>query len=105
MKMISLFISHSKKDYDFAHRLALDLQKNNFQIWFDEWSIKIGENIVEKISDGLKKTDYIIVVLSKQAVQSKWVEKEWQTKYWNEVKKDEYRFFLLKLMSAKYPSF
>jgi hypothetical protein len=53
--------------------------------WLDEWQIKVGDCIVSSIQDGLKSSDYIIVVLSPAAVASGWVEREWKDAYWSEV--------------------
>ncbi|WP_312721899.1 toll/interleukin-1 receptor domain-containing protein, partial [Escherichia sp. AM3] len=63
----------------------MDLEANGYAPWLDEWDIKVGESIPERISDGLEEADFVIVILSGNAVSSKWVEREWQTKYWNEI--------------------
>lgn len=82
-----VFISHSSFDKPFAKLLCMDLEANGYRPWLDEWDIKVGESIPEKISSGLRDADFVIVILSENAVSSKWVEREWQTKYWNEIEK------------------
>lgn len=80
-----LFISHSSADKDFVRGLAVDLAARGHQPWLDEWEILAGESITEHVSAGIEDADFLILVLSKAAVQSRWVEQEWQAKHWTEV--------------------
>lgn len=84
-----IFISHSSKDKTFARWIGTDLKESGHNPWLDEWEIKIGESIPTKISEGVKVADFVIVILSENAVKSNWVEKEWQNKYWDEVNSGE----------------
>lgn len=81
----SVFISHSSEDKPFARWIAADLKASGHKPWLDEWEIKIGESIPAKISMGVKEADFVIVILSGNAINSNWVEKEWHNKYWDEV--------------------
>lgn len=98
-----IFISHSSKDKAFAKILCMDLEANGYIPWLDEWDIKVGESIPEKISNGLQEADFIIVILSENSVASKWVEREWQTKYWNEIDKGCINVLPLLLKDCKIP--
>ena len=80
-----VFMSHSSADKGFVRGLAVDLAAMGHQPWLDEWDILAGESIIEKVSAGIEDADFVLVVLSKNAVASKWVENEWQAKYWAEV--------------------
>lgn len=86
--MAKVFISHSSKDREFAVKLASDLHKLGHEPWLDEWEIKVGECIISKIEHGISEADYVVVVLSPRSVESGWVEKEWKTKYWDEIKQN-----------------
>ncbi|MCG3117992.1 MAG: hypothetical protein ALAOOOJD_00125 [bacterium] len=81
-----VFISHSSKDKQFANWLYVDLANAGHRPWLDEPDIRAGESIPTKIASGIHDCDYVVVVLSANAVKSQWVEREWQAKYWNEVK-------------------
>lgn len=81
-----IFLSHSSADKNFVRGLAVDLAAMGHQPWLDEWDILAGESIVERVSSGIEDADFVLVLLSKNAVSSKWVETEWQTKYWDEVR-------------------
>jgi formylglycine-generating enzyme required for sulfatase activity len=74
--MRTVFISYSSKDRDFAERLATDLRASGAGVWFDQWEIKVGDSIAQKINDGIHDNDYLAVVLSPDSVASAWVRKE-----------------------------
>jgi len=80
-----VFISHSSKDKQFARWLAIDLASAGHRPWLDEWQIRAGESIPTRVSEGISDCDFVVVVLSEHAIQSRWVEREWQAKYWDEV--------------------
>lgn len=82
----NVFISYSSKDEQFASRLASDLRVAGHTPWLGEWEIKVGQSIIEKISKGIDGAHCVIVILTEHAIASKWVEREWQPKYWDEVR-------------------
>ena len=60
-----VFISHASKDkQEIAKPLAEALKKLNLNVWYDEFSLNIGDNIPQKIDDGLKNSKIGIVILS-----------------------------------------
>jgi hypothetical protein len=71
-----VFISHSSRDNALASRLAGDLRKDGFEVWYDNEQIHVGDTIMDKIDRGLSNCDYMIIVLSPQAVASAWVRQE-----------------------------
>lgn len=80
-----IFISHSSKDKEFVRNLAEDLNALGHTPWLDEHSIRVGDCIVSKVEEGVTAADYVVVALSPNSVNSGWVEREWKTKYWDEV--------------------
>lgn len=78
--MGSVFFSHSSKDKSLARRIADDLRKRGVQVWLDEWEILVGDSITQRIQHGLEQSEFVAVLLTRQSVQSGWVEKEWQGK-------------------------
>ncbi len=85
--MAKIFISHSLKDKEFARKLSSDLSVLGHDPWLDEWEIKVGECIPSKIENSISKTDYVIIILSPSSVKSGWVDREWKTKYWEEIER------------------
>lgn len=100
---IVVFLSHSSKDKDFVRQLAGDLTKNNIDIWLDEQMIKVGDSIAEKISQGLAESDYFLVALSNNSVQSEWVKKELNHALVSEIEEKKVKILPLKLSDCEIP--
>jgi hypothetical protein len=83
--MANVFLSHSSQDKDFVRRLADDLRDLGHEPWLDEWKIRVGDCIVSKIQEGLAQADYVVLVLTPEAVASGWVDREWKAAYWSEI--------------------
>ncbi len=74
--MASIFLSHSSEDKEFVRDLHKILVDNGINSWIDEAEIKIGDSLLNKISEGIKKADYVAIILSPKSIKSSWVEKE-----------------------------
>jgi hypothetical protein len=70
------FLSYNNKDKVWVEKLAEDLIQNGIKIWFDKWAIYPGDSIPRKIQEGFDRSNFFIIVLSKNALESKWVENE-----------------------------
>lgn len=75
-----IFISYSKKDSDFAHKLADDLTAAGFEIWIDR-SIGGGEQWRETIEKNLKAAGEVVIVVSPNSMASEWVKHEGSLAY------------------------
>lgn len=73
---MDVFISHASADKDFANLLSAKLRKADLSVWQDEQEIKWGDDWVSKIADGITKSNYILLLLSKQSINSSWVKTE-----------------------------
>ena len=80
-----VFISHSSRDKPAVKSLTKDLRRAGIDVWLDEWHIRVGTPITQAIQAGLESSEYVAVWLTRHAVQSRWVEREWQAKYQDEV--------------------
>lgn len=83
--MAKIFISYSSTDKEFVLRLSEDLRGLGHAPWLDEWEVRVGDSIPAKIAQGLTDCQYLVVVLSRRAIESGWVQREWSAKYWEEV--------------------
>ena len=81
---IKVFLSYSSTDAELARRLALDLRSVNIDVWLDQWQLGVGEEIAQKIDKGVEQADFVIVLLTRASVASKWVQHEWRQKVLNE---------------------
>lgn len=79
--LYSYFISYSSADEEFAKRLHADLQKNNVRCWFAPEDMKIGDKIRTRIDEAIRAHDKLLLVLSQNSINSKWVEKEVETAF------------------------
>lgn len=79
--MSKIFVSYSSMDKPAVLQLSKDLERYGFGVWLDEWEIRVGDPIVQKIQEGIEQADYIAVWLTRHAVKSGWVQREWQARY------------------------
>lgn len=71
-----IFISHSSHDKHFVDELARQIRRFDFEVWYDDWEIAVGDSIVEKVFAGLAASDALLLVLSRASVASRWVKEE-----------------------------
>jgi formylglycine-generating enzyme required for sulfatase activity len=74
--MAQVFISYSRKDLPFVEHLAADLKEAGLDVWYDVSRLGGGSRWRIEIENALKKSQYVIVVLSPDSVTSEWVERE-----------------------------
>lgn len=59
------FVSHDSRDKDaFVRELVSELTKNHCIVWYDEYSLKVGNSLRENIERGLRESRKCIIVLS-----------------------------------------
>src|SRR5947208_5079277 len=75
---ILVFISYSRTDTAFVDRLEADLQARNFRTWVDRGRLEGGEEWLDVIENAIKKCQVLLVVLTPEAVKSKFVRKEYR---------------------------
>jgi class 3 adenylate cyclase len=77
---VRVFVSHNHRDRVFVERnITGPLAKRGIDTWYSNADIVPGENYIEAIETGLFKSDWVIVVVSKNAAESDWVRAEIQT--------------------------
>ncbi|HKP52644.1 MAG TPA: SUMF1/EgtB/PvdO family nonheme iron enzyme [Chloroflexia bacterium] len=79
-----IFLSHSSHDTEAVRHLAEDLKRVGLQVWLDDWEIRVGDIIPQKVQEGLDASDYLAVWMTRDAMESGWVEREWQTRLYDE---------------------
>lgn len=74
--MIRLFLSHASEDKEaFVEPLAIAL-RSDFEVWYDRYSLTLGDSLLGKISEGLSACDYGVVVLSPSFFSKRWPQTE-----------------------------
>lgn len=79
LNFYSCFISFSSHDHDFTERLHKDLQNNGVRCWFAPEDLRIGDKFRLAIHESIRMHDKLLLVLSKHAISSAWVEDEVET--------------------------
>ncbi len=103
--MSSIFLSHSSKDKFFVRELAEHLKEYGVKVWLDEAEIKIGESLTEKVGRAIDETDYVGVVLSKNSINSEWVQKELQVAMQKELSEKKVVILPMLLEHVEMPPF
>jgi hypothetical protein len=70
------FVSHSSKDIPIVDKIVADLESNGVSVWYDKFEIRAGDDIVDKVNEGLKDSEYFLLILSPNALSSSWVKEE-----------------------------
>src|SRR5512142_69037 len=75
--MEKIFISYSRKDIDFVRKLAGDLEKAGYDVWWDLTDLQGGDDWRRVIPAAIEASQFVIIVLSPNSAVSDWVEKEY----------------------------
>jgi tetratricopeptide (TPR) repeat protein len=74
-----VFISYNTEDRVFVRKLAGDLRVYGVDVFWDNWNIKPGESIIQKVEEAIKNSSFLLAVLSKNSIKSRWVQLELST--------------------------
>lgn len=72
--MFDFFISHSSLDKALiVDKMVAELEKSHCSVWYDKEQISYGDNINQEIEDGLKNSFCLVLIITKNFFNSKWV--------------------------------
>jgi hypothetical protein len=72
-----VFISHASEDKDaIARPLAEALRDKGLRVWYDEFSLTVGDSLRKSIDQGLARSRFGVVILSKHFFEKHWPEQE-----------------------------
>lgn len=114
-KKYDLFISHASEDKDVIVRpLATILERMSVMVWYDEFSLQLGDSLTASIDKGLQESRYGLLVLSKAFLVKRWPEYEYRSlmtreidgervilPLWYDVTKEDVKNFSLYLADIK----
>ncbi len=68
-----IFICHASEDKEtFVRPLAEALQKAQLRVWYDEFSLTLGDSLRRSIDKGLRESRFGVVVLSSSFFEKHW---------------------------------
>jgi hypothetical protein len=74
-----VFLSYARDDNDIARIIADKLREKGIRTWFDMYELAPSDSLASAIQDAISASDYLIVLLSPNSVESRWVKLELET--------------------------
>ena len=72
-----VFICHASEDKEeFVRPLAISLISRDLKVWYDEFTLTVGDSLRRSINKGLANSRYGIVVISPNFLRKDWPQKE-----------------------------
>ena len=71
-----VFLSYAWEDSDLAGRIARALQANGIDTFWAEWSIGLGDSLVQKVNEGLSDCTHFVALLTPVSMTKPWVQQE-----------------------------
>jgi hypothetical protein len=73
-----IFISHASEDKpSVVEPLANELKYvHGLRVWYDRWTLKVGDSLRQKIDEGLVSSQYGVVILSQDFFAKEWPQRE-----------------------------
>jgi TIR domain-containing protein len=79
--MADIFISYSSNDAQKVGRLVGALKAKGANVWFDDEQILPGDDLIQKMSEGISQCRYYVICLSpsfEKKPPTSWVKKEFK---------------------------
>ena len=71
-----LFLSYAYEDKEYASALAYSLESLGIKVWFAETEIEVGDSLRQSIDDGLLRSRFGVVILSRAFFGKSWTNYE-----------------------------
>jgi hypothetical protein len=98
LRFNSCFISYSTKDQAFAERLYANLQAKGVRCWFAPHDVEGGKKLHEQINHAIRVHEKVLLVLSRDSMNSEWVKTEIATARKREVEEKKQILFPIRLV-------
>jgi len=93
-----IFSSHATADDGFVKELRLALERRKLKVWVDSRYLVAGQRLESEIEKAIEEARQVIVVLSKETINSAWVRKEVQKAQEVEGKRKEQGYRVIPLL-------
>lgn len=89
-----VFISHSSKDKKDVESIIPYLNGQDLPVWFDKYSISVGESITESVQRGIEESDMVIFGVTDNFLNSNWCRFE-MTAYVKRLIEEKFRMIIV----------
>lgn len=88
-KEFDIFLCHNGGDKSWVQNLAESIENEtyndrNLKVFFDDWDVIPGENLVLKLEYAMQRSRYVGVILSKNSINAEWPTMEWTMAVYND---------------------
>ncbi len=103
---MNIFLSHNYKDKPIVEQIAIRLKEiyGEDSVFYDSWSIKPGEGIIDKMDAGLLNADYFFFFISSNSLASQMVKLEWQNALMMKTQNHKLKFIPVRLDESTVPA-
>ncbi len=75
-----VFISHASEDKDsIVRELAEFLSRVGVRVWYDEFTLEVGDSLTRKIDEGLIYSNFGVVIISEAFLKKRWTDYEYRS--------------------------
>jgi cold shock CspA family protein len=73
---LSIFLSYAHSDRTVAREIADELTARDVRVWIDEGELRVGDSLIQRISEALNEVHFVVALVSPYSVKSPWCQKE-----------------------------
>ncbi|HET6977228.1 MAG TPA: toll/interleukin-1 receptor domain-containing protein [Pyrinomonadaceae bacterium] len=70
---MQVFLSHSSKDKDLIRKITDELKRSGMEVWDDSIEVLPGDNWAQLTSQALEASQAMVVLLTPETIDSKWI--------------------------------
>lgn len=100
-----IFVSYSHRDKQAVDAIVHHLENDGHVVWIDTIQFKPGDNISQRIQEGLEDADAIVFVISNNSLHSEWVQREFSAIALQQISKRQQRIVPVRLDHCEVPSY
>lgn len=71
-----VYLAHASEDHALATALARHLMASGINVWFDQWEIRAGDSLRQRMESGLGACTHFVVLVSSVSLTKPWVNQE-----------------------------
>ncbi len=100
-----IFLSYSHQDQKYADLLSKHLSEAGHDVWQNKLNLKLGDNLIEKVNQGIKEAQALIVIVSESSLRSKWVMHEFSALALGDLSSESRKVIPVLIDSTTVPSY